>query len=287
MKNMKKITLIILTGIITTLVVITLSGCGSDNHVKTLETVNTDENKIGEPHWTSVTDGLAYSSLLVPVSTSQNRELFIARINPRLFRFSIYLNKDATKAKSISDIHKEQHSLLTFNGSFFDTDFKPIGLIIKNGEKLSKLSPSELSNGIFAINSKGEPALLDAKNPGDLTRFDFALQNGPVLLDPEGDIKITVDTQKSASRTALGIDNTGNVILIVIKQTLLNSNNAMSLYQFAHLLKESPSLAALNLHSVLNLDGGPSTGVIIGKQYFPEINNVENVVTVLKKSSST
>lgn len=267
-----------------------LSGCADptlDEHHPVVLYSNdpaTQENK--QLEWTAVRDGLAYSDSLVHMDDGTTHEFFVAKVDPHLFEFKIYNNKDEASAKNVKDIHDEKGSVLTFNGAFFDEKFKSMGLLQDSSSTYHKLATSDLMNGVFAVANKTvEPLALLAPAetvPSDKTAF--MIQNGPALIDNVGQILLTKDTGKTAGRTAMGVDKDGNVVVVVLHQTLLNSDNVMSLYAFAHLLKENAVFAPMQLHSVLNLDGGPSTGIAIGGEYLPESNNVQNVVITVPRA---
>ncbi len=265
------------------LVAVTFGGCAPDNHVKVL--YSTDGSEQAADTWHQVQDGLSYANILVDAQDGSRKEFFLVKVDPHLFEFKIYNNTDQKKAKSLQQIHQEQSSVLTFNGAFFDTDFKAMGLLQDSTALSHGQGSSGLMNGIFQVSNTASNPLAQVHStqnvPGD--KQSFMIQNGPVLLDNDGSIPLGVDTGKLAARTVIGVDRDGNVILIVLHQSLINSNNTLSLYSLAHLLKEDPQFGQLGLHSVLNLDGGPSTGVVVGTEYLPEINNVQNAVITLPR----
>lgn len=225
--------------------------------------------------WQELLKGLAYSNLQI-----SNKELFLVKIDPAQYQFKVYQNPDEKNAKSIKQIHQEQKSLVTFNGSFFDENFKALGLLVDGGKQLHEQSPSELMNGIFSISQNYTPSVSFKQKFTLNPDINFAIENGPILIDEKGVIQTKKDTGKTAARTALGLDNQNNILLIVLQQNLLQSDNTLSLYEFAHLLREASALKGLDIHSVLNLDGGKSTGLMIDNHYFPEVNSVQNVIMV-------
>lgn len=266
-----------------------LAGCVVEEHKpKILYSNESQPAADAEVTWREVQPGLFHANVLAGLDDGSRKEFLLAKVDPKLFEFRIYHNPTEKEAKSLKKIHQETGSVLTFNGAFFDEDFKAMGLL-QDSESLShKKIKSELMNGVFYVSNpvKGGEVKAKVSNlqnvPED--KEGFMIQNGPVLLDSEGFIPLTRDTEKLAARTAIGVDQDGNIILIVLHQSLLNTDNAMSLYQFAHLLKESPLFAPMKLRSVLNLDGGPSTGVVVGGEYLPELNNVQNAVITLPRS---
>jgi len=234
--------------------------------------------------WKEVEKGLSYSTFSETTVTGDEKDLILVKIDPKLFTFDIFENPDQDTAKTIKEVHEETGAKLSFNGGFFTEDFKPTGLLIYHGKKTRNSSGADLLNGIFGIKKDGTVSLYSQNVSLKDEEYDFAIQNGPVLIDENGSVQITKDTGKTANRTAIGIDKDGNIVLIILKQSLLNPNNTISLYEFAQILKNTDALRPLYLHSVLNLDGGPSTGMMITDEYYPEMERVQNIVYVKNRT---
>ena len=241
------------------------------------------ENSPNAIDWNTVAPGLTYAHITLNQDTTQTpKELIYVSIDPKKFKFQIYQNSDPKKSKTLKTIQEETKSMLAFNGSFFDANFKPLGLLISSGKELHPISPSELSNGIFTIDKNGDSELTSLQNSEENKQIepDFAIQNGPILLNQKGKIMFPKETGKTASRTLIGKDKNGNVIVIVLHQSLFQANNTMTLFEIANLLKNAPELKDFGLTSVLNLDGGPSTGIFINNENFTETGAIQNAVTV-------
>ncbi|HLG25226.1 MAG TPA: phosphodiester glycosidase family protein [Candidatus Gracilibacteria bacterium] len=253
------------------------AGCRTEAILGNPDETKTVSENVPETGSEKIEEGLSMVTLAV-----SGKNLAIITIDPEFFSFSVYENGSPESAKTIREIHEENKAMLTFNGGFYTEDFKPTGLLVSRGKVLRKLSGADLLDGIIAIDKSGKARFFSESKNIDAKNLRFAIQNGPVLIDENGNIPLTGDSNEKASRTALGIDNKGNLVLIVMKQSLLNTDNTISLYELAHLLKETPGLAGMELHSVVNLDGGPSTGFMIGDHYYPEMEKVQNVVVVKK-----
>lgn len=236
-----------------------------------------------ELSWQDITDGISYDTIAVKISSKQEKDLILVKIDPTKARFHIYENTDYDNAKTLAEIHKETKALITFNGGFYSEEFKPTGLLLIEGKTITPYKQANLINGIFAIDKENQPILLTHSKLTDPENYLFAIQNGPILLNEKGEVAITQDNAKPASRTAIGIDKDGNIVVIVLKQSLFKSNNHILLTDFAHLLKENPALNPLGLHSVLNLDGGPSSGIMIQDNYFAEFQKIQNAIWIEKK----
>lgn len=237
--------------------------------------------------WHKVQDGLFYVSVPVTYNDKTQRDFFVVKIDPALFEFRVFQNTDLDSAKNLDQIHASQHAVLSFNGAFFDEQFKAMGMLQDSTATFHKKSASQLMNGVFLIPNKQEnlPPKIFTLSAVLNDQESFMIQNGPILIDGKGKILVNTDTQKLAARTALGVDGEGNVVLIILHQDLLHTDNTLSLYRFAHLLEEQDFFVAMHLHDVLNLDGGVSTGVSIDNQYLPELSPVQNAVFVLPRTA--
>ncbi len=230
--------------------------------------------------------GLESGQLNVPEQSSKKEfTISIISIDPSRFEFKIIENGE--KAETIKEIHTRTAATLTLNGSYFDENFKPLGLLISEGKVLHDYSRSELMDGILAVGKANRPALVTGPAP-DPAKYPFAIQSGPILIDSKGQISIAKDSGKVASRTVAAIgreEKTGEtkIYFIFIKQTIFNSENTITLYRLAHLLKENAELQKLGIEGAINLDGGTSTGFMLMDDYFPEFEKVQHVITVKAK----
>jgi uncharacterized protein YigE (DUF2233 family) len=237
--------------------------------------------------WHEISPGLSYTNLSLPADGSKEpKDMVLAVIDPKKYDLNIYQNADKESALTIKEIHLKDDSLLTFNGNFFTEDFKPTGLLMDNGTILNEYTKAKLLNGIFAVTTDGKAKLINHGNGLDKKDYEFAIQSGPVLLDEKGDIAVDKNDGDKASRTAIGLNKEGDIVLISLKQDLLNLDNEISLYGLAKILKESPQLKEIGLKSVLNLDGGSSSGLMIDGSYYPEMDHVQNVITVKAKKNA-
>lgn len=217
-----------------------------------------------------------------------DKNILIARFDPSAIQLGIVEN-DPQNPKSIQTIHEESNSLLSFNGSFFSPEFEPLGLLISNGKLLAPLNKSDLMNTVFTVNTKGLPEIFTYEEFLEnesrlLPELDFAIQSGPLLLDARG--KNIADHQNNikAGRTAIGLDKDSNVVILMMRQSLLDRDNALTLHEFAEMATSDNQLSDLGLHSLVNLDGGNSSGLALNNRYFPELEKVQHVIVTTVKS---
>ncbi|MCC6643138.1 hypothetical protein IT411_00125, partial [Candidatus Peregrinibacteria bacterium] len=154
---------------------IALSGC--QFNLKEIKTSNTSSPS-------TLPAGITYET-----QSLEEKDFQIVSIDPQLFDLEIVENEQSPISDSIKDVHDKNQSAVTFNGSFFTEEFQSTGLLISRGKTLHDYQKGQLINGIFLLNKNHQPKLIPASQ--DLpTNLDFAIQNGPILLDDHSDIMV-------------------------------------------------------------------------------------------------
>ena len=142
--------------------------------------------------------------------------------------------------------------LFAANAGMFETDSRPVGLLVQNGNEVSPLNLKEGAgnfymkpNGVFVINQKHEARVVES---GDyvtlLTPPLWATQSGPLLVHG-GDIHpdFNPESKNVAIRSGVGVRQDGTVVFAI-------SHLQVSLYTFAALYRER-----LKCPNALYLDG--------------------------------
>ncbi|KTD24743.1 Exopolysaccharide biosynthesis protein related to N-acetylglucosamine-1-phosphodiester alpha-N-acetylglucosaminidase [Legionella lansingensis] len=194
--------------------------------------------------WRKVAPGIEYQDLdgnfLTPWS-----HIHAFRINLKKNQLSLITASDLSREHaSVDEYAQHSKALLTINGGFFDSDYKPLGLRINN--KQQKVPLKNISWwGIFYIKNH-KPYITNAAHFRPNDQIDFAIQSGPRLL-----INNRIPPLKAgrAERSALGITYDNHVIVLV------TDNLPLSTTELAQLMKAPP----LNCQNALNLDGGSSS----------------------------
>ena len=163
--------------------------------------------------------------------------------------------QDINRPDFIASGHR-QHAAAMINGGYFDASFQPVGLIVKDGQTISEISKQPALSGVLAL-FEGNSVLLIPRSsylPDNAIRS--AIQAGPFLVDPGGKPGIRSDDLKKAKRTAIGQTTAGEIVFI--------STTPCTLYELSIILTEHPNVIGVErFESVLNLDGGPSTGLYL------------------------
>ncbi|CCJ06265.1 phosphodiester glycosidase family protein [Methylocystis sp. SC2] len=199
----------------------------------------------GEIRWMTRAPGFETAEMPVLVAGKEADRLLLARIDPKLWRFSVH--SDPSGNRHLDDWMRDLHATLVINGSYFgqkgepDTPFRSEGV---------DLGPTDYVgvHGAFVV-TPGAARLLDLKDKDWRSAFigaDNALVSYPLLLDETGASRAT-PSQWLANRTFLGEDRANRIIIGTSEDALL------TLEKLAALLRAAP----LDLKLALNLDGGP------------------------------
>lgn len=250
-------------------------GCESSDPVTSTKTP--DDRLV----WHDLKSGLSWAEAH-PIFQKTEKNLILVKIDPLKFEFSLYENKSMAKAKTLREISRETSASLVVNGAFFDENFQPLTYLKSNGKVLHKLSNASLVDGVFGFTADGHAQFFELKDFQDTAadQLVFAVQNGPMLINDRQQVVVNPELKKTAARTAIGLDAEENVIILLMRVSVLDSQNIMPLADFANMLLQDMSMRTLGLHSVINLDGGPSSGLMLEGKYYPEMNKVQNAIVV-------
>lgn len=201
-------------------------------------------NAIAASPWRELIPGIEYQDVegnyLTPWS-----HVHAFRINLNHNQLSVITAKDLQREyASVDEYAQFSQALLAINGGFFDDNFQPLGLRIRNKRQINPLKSISWW-GVFYI--KNNHAYLSNVHQFKANKqSDFAVQSGPRIL-----INGQIPPLKAgrAERTALGITTDGHIIILV------SEHAAMSTTELAQLMKAPP----LNCLHALNLDGGSSS----------------------------
>lgn len=160
---------------------------------------------------------------------------------------------------------------LALNGAYFHEDYSPSGYLNVSGESVGTRVFDLDKSGLIVFGEDVE--IHDLEGRGDLLEnagFDAAIQSYPFFIK-NGKPAISQDSGLTARRTAIGTDKDGDVYVIYVGEPFL------SLYELMEILDESE----IDFENVLNLDGGPSSGVSFSgtmQKRFDSLVSVPNAV---------
>lgn len=155
-------------------------------------------------------------------------------------------------AHPVSYWYSGKDNEIVINAAYFLEDFTPAGYLVVDREIVSDRMFDPDKTGLITVISSTlmiRDLAIAPLEPREI--FDYALQSYPFLIK-NGLPAITQDSGKVAQRTAIGIDDAQNIYIF----SYLDST--ISLYDFM----EAIVSLKLPVTQVLNLDGGPSSGLV-------------------------
>jgi uncharacterized protein YigE (DUF2233 family) len=207
--------------------------------------------------WHLIQPGLEHRLINLYEGQDQwDESLYMVRLNLNQFRLDVAYHEIP---QSLEDWQTETKALIVVNGGYFrkeDDKYIPNGLTIVNGEIFG--SSYDAYAGMLAISDHGTELRWLANQPYNPNESLLAaLQSFPMLVKPGGELGFTEQYEDSlkARRTVIAQDQDGRILFIVA------SRGYFTLHQLSVYLTESD----LHLDIAVNLDGGPSSGILIAK----------------------
>jgi uncharacterized protein YigE (DUF2233 family) len=160
------------------------------------------------------------------------------------------------------------------NGSYFQADFRPVGLMIADGREIQPFEKAKLLAGVLAVRGTRLEIVRSSKftKSSDLRQ---AVQCGPMLI--EGEQPTTgLNGERSARRTVVATDGRGRWALIYL--------TSVTLADAARILTMPGILGDWRPSTALNLDGGSSSGLWAATSpapvSLPEFGHVRNYIGI-------
>jgi hypothetical protein len=232
---------------------------------------------IPDTGWEIIRPGLERRRINLFDESGQHLEaLYILRIDPDIYHFKVAYQ---AQPMTLLDWHLTTNALILVNGGYYRLDgdtYIPTGLTIVDGEAFGN-NYGDFA-GMLAITDSG-PELrwmaLKPYLPGEPIRY--GLQSFPILIKPGGEMGFPEQYEDNiqARRTVIGQDRVGRILLLV------TSRGAFTLHQLSLYLTQSD----FDLDIAINLDGGPSSGILLAEPYeeIPPFSPLPVVIAVYER----
>ncbi|MBP6944906.1 phosphodiester glycosidase family protein [Patescibacteria group bacterium] len=207
------------------------------------------------------------------VATSTAGQLWLFGFEQEKYRFAFAAARNQLRMSEWRDTYAS--AVAGINGVYFMEDMQSAGLFMGDGHwQVKRLFDADKS-ALMKIGDQFE--ILDTATSGiRLAELKGGAQTYPILIK-DGKEMLTRDTGKEARRSWVGTDRDGRVWLGVL------SDGEISLYGLMKRLMEM----GINWDMVVNLDGGPSTGIFVkgeeGDVLKETLGGVPNVLLVERK----
>jgi hypothetical protein len=209
------------------------------------------------PSFATIVEGLSVLSDERVDAEGQAHDWVVLRIDLEQHRLGVR----SLGTAPFASLRAESDLLAAVNGGFFDPQLRASGLLVS---ERTTLAPERAGggSGVLAL-ARGRASLLPRGSRLPV-ETDFAVQCGPRLIEPDRSIGIRRDDGQRAARTAACIRRGGRELDLVVVASKDQLGGGPGLLQLARWL-EGPLAAGepSGCEAALNLDGGPSTGLVI------------------------
>ncbi len=228
--------------------------------------------------WQTVAPGLEYTRL-GGFTEFPDGYIQAFRIDLNHYNFAIGITKRANDLNfNLADLMHAQKAVLATNGGFFTPELKPLGLRVSQGQQLSPLRSTTWWSVFFIAANRAQ--IVNWKNYQENPAVNFAIQAGPRLLINRAIPQLKPDID---FRTALGINQAGQIILLATENLLLATGD------LAQIMRRSTAEGGLDCVDAINLDGGNSTQMYAQMPNFnlevPSYTTVADGVLVIPKDT--
>lgn len=209
--------------------------------------------------------GIEYLSASVSDGTGPRGRLVALFVEPEKARLQIAAGKEPRLLSELAGDH-----FAALNAGYFTQAGRPTGLLVSQGKRLHRFvrQAGGAGSGVMVVDDEGVRLLRkEDVRPQSLNDAHLAIQAGPRLIEPDGSLGIHGDDGRRANRSVVGRDRSGRLALVVVHAADSGFALGPTLFELQSLLREGlgeldPELA---LDAALNLDGGPSSGLIVRK----------------------
>jgi exopolysaccharide biosynthesis protein len=198
--------------------------------------------------------------------TAYDMQVTAVRFDPLRFGMTAAFNP-VKEGRRLADLAEKHDAVVISNGGYFGHKNEPVTLVLSGGKVLREFWRELPDSGVFALAADGRAAVRvpkEVKPPYE--GLDFAVQNSPLLVRggrlhfrPRVARKPEEPASIGHRRTAIGVDRSGRVVLLVCDAPI-------GLVEMGRLLAAPEERAGFGLVSAVNLDGGPSSGMMIRHQ---------------------
>lgn len=207
--------------------------------------------------WQTLEPGLEQRHLFVAPDAANpqiQEELFILRLEPD--RFALRLAYDP-RGRLVSAWLDDEDALGALNAGFFraeETALIPTGLTILDGEAMGE-SYVDFGGMLTITDGYAQLRWLADQPWGGEETVDDAFQSFPLLVRPGGELGFPAEEEdlQIARRSVIAQDRSGRLLLLLAPRGLFT----------LHQLSAWLSTSDLDLDIALNLDGGPSSGLLL------------------------
>lgn len=213
-------------------------------------------------HWRELQPGVQFATFAgEPYCRMGSSRVAVLRVDPRLVRVRArhFSRLPRDRPPGILDWQRATGALAVFNAGQFYPDLKYMGLLVSDGDTVSRRTHPEFKAALVASGGKGprDARVLDLEQtPLARERGWSDVAQSFMLFDRDGEVRVR-RTSRVAARTAVGEDRDGHLVVIV-------TEGGFTIAEFAEMLMKSP----LGLTHAMSMDGGLEAELVVASGGF-------------------
>lgn len=209
-----------------------------------------------------------FERLTLRHGTGTNDILVLYRFETGRFHFGF---RSATSPRMVSAWNASAtNTVAVMNGAYFNEDFSPSGALVADGVRIGRAAFDTDKSAVLWLDS---PTIQDTSMGARIPESGRHWAQSYPLLIRDGEPAVKEDSGKAARRAFAGLDEDGYFYLGIVP-------NNITLFALSNVL------AGMNINwtSVLNMDGGPSSGLVsnLDPDSIDSWTEVPNVIVVTK-----
>jgi uncharacterized protein YigE (DUF2233 family) len=233
----------------------------------TIAAATTEGSRVGVQHRHVV---------LEDAETSESATVDLALFSTKSCSLRV-IDQPTPPRNDLAHVMAQENCLAGVNGSYFDPDYAPIGLLISDGKIIAPLQRARLLTGVLSVSPLGVQ-ILRVREFSRQQKRDAAIQCGPFLVD-QGQRVRGLEETRAARRTFAAVDG--------VDRAALGFCSEVSLSNLAKVLAAIRLAENFKIQRALNLDGGSSSAFWFardGAAYsIPEQKTVRDFVGVVPR----
>jgi uncharacterized protein YigE (DUF2233 family) len=178
--------------------------------------------------------------------------------------------------QTFSEIIDMKGCKAAINGSFYATDYSPLGLFQVGTQNLSRETTSTLMNGFITSSDTGDVDIASVSPAGEAS---FSLQSGPLLILDNNALALKIANDEFARRSVFLRDTNGIFrFLIAYDQEELFSGPLLA--TLPNVLEAFAAQEGMHIEQAINLDGGSASAFHSPETTLQELSYVGSILCV-------
>lgn len=198
--------------------------------------------------WQSLHPGLDYRAITC-LGDRDDIDVHVVRVDLERWNIGARLERDGSSASRVGDALDAD---LVVNANFFDSAFRPIGIVMNDGEELHPMKRVSWQS-VFLITKSGKPKIVTTADfsPRDA---EVAVQAGPRLVVAGHTNR--VHQSYAAARAGVCIQKSGDLLFFATPP-----DRKFDMYETARLARRAESEGGLECRNAMLFDGGHSAQI--------------------------